>query len=33
MDFGEEAFEAEILNNGKIVHDMKEFVEIAGDYV
>ncbi len=33
MDFGEEAFEMEILNTGDIVHDMSEFVDIAGEYV
>lgn len=33
MDFGEETFEAQILNNGRQVHDMQEFVEVAGEYV
>lgn len=33
MDFGEEAFEMKILNTGDIVHDMSEFVDIAGEYV
>ena len=33
MDFGEETFEAQILNNGRQVHDMQEFVELAGEYV
>ena len=33
MDFGEETFEAQILNNGRRVHDMQEFVEVAGEYV
>ena len=33
MDFGEETFEARILNNGQQVHDMQEFVEIVGEYV
>ena len=33
MDFGDEAFTAEILNIGKIVHNMDEFVSIAGEYV
>ena len=33
MDFGEGTFEARILNNGQQVHDMQEFVEIAGEYV
>lgn len=33
MDFGEEDFEIRILNTGEIVHNMKEFVNIAGEYV
>lgn len=33
MDFGEENFEIEILNTGNIVHNMSEFVSIAGEYV
>lgn len=33
MDFGEEDFEIEILNTGDIVHNMLEFVNIAGEYV
>ena len=33
MDFGKEEFEAQILNTGQMVHTMKEFVEIAGEYV
>lgn len=33
MDFGEEDFEIEILNIGDIVHNMLEFVNIAGEYV
>lgn len=33
MDFGTEEFEAKILNTGQIVHNMSEFVNIAGDYV
>ena len=33
MDFGEGAFTAKILNTGSVVHNMQEFVEIAGDYV
>ena len=33
MDFGQETFEAEILNTGDIVHGMGEFVNIAGNYV
>ncbi len=33
MDFGRERFEAKILNTGQIIHEMKEFVEIAGEFV
>ena len=33
MDFGKKRFEAKILNTGQIVHDMKEFIEIAGEFV
>lgn len=33
MDFGERPFEIKILNNGEIVHSMKEFKETAIDYV
>lgn len=33
MDFGADAFEAKILNTGDIVHNMEEFVNIAGEYV
>lgn len=33
MNFGEQSFEAKILNTGEIVHDMSEFVDIAGEYV
>ena len=33
MDFGEDGFEARILNTGETVHDMLEFVLIAGKYV
>ncbi len=33
MDFGEEPFEAVILNTGETVHDMLEFIKIAGEYV
>lgn len=33
MDFGKEEFEAQILNTGQMVHTMKEFVEIAGEYI
>lgn len=33
MDFGREAFEIEILNTGDVVHNMSQFVNIAGEYV
>lgn len=33
MNFGEQSFEAKILNTGEIVHNMSEFVDIAGEYV
>lgn len=33
MNFGKEPFEAKILNTGQIVHNMLEFVLVAGDYV
>ncbi len=33
MDFGEEEFEIEILNTGDVVHNMSEFISIAGEYV
>lgn len=33
MDFGNQDFEAKILNTGDIVHNMSEFVDIAGEYV
>ena len=33
MDFGDEDFEIEILNTGDIVHNMLEYVDIAGEYV
>ncbi len=33
MDFGSGRFEIEVLNNGKIVHDMTELVDAAGEYV
>lgn len=32
-EFGEKTFEMKIFNTGKIVHNMQEFVEIAGQYV
>lgn len=33
MDFGDKNFEACILNNGEIVHSMKELVLVAGDFL
>jgi len=33
MNFGGENFEAKILNTGDVVHNMEEFVDIAGDFV
>lgn len=33
MDFGSCDFEAKIANTGDIVHNMQEFVNIAGEYV
>lgn len=33
MDFGKEPFEAEIINTGEIVHNMSEFISVAGEYV
>lgn len=33
MDFGEGQFDIEILNVQKVVHNMQEFVDIAGIYV
>lgn len=33
MNFGTEKFKVKILNTGEIVHNMKEFVDIAGEYV
>ena len=33
MDFGDGDFSARILNNGIAVNSMKEYVEIAGEYV
>lgn len=33
MDFGDGDFSARILNNGIVVNSMKEYVEIAGEYV
>ena len=33
MDFGEGKFEAKVLNTNQIVHNMQEFLAIAGEYV
>ena len=33
MDFGDEPFEAEILNTGAVVHNMREFVYEGGEFV
>lgn len=33
MEFGEDEFTAKILNTGAVVHDMKEFINVAGEYV
>lgn len=33
MDFGSGEFEAKILNTGEMVHNMSEFVRLAGEYV
>lgn len=33
MDFGNDTFEIEVLNDGKIVHNMTELVDAAGEYV
>ena len=33
MNFGDEPFEAKILNTGETVHNMLEFIRIAADYV
>jgi len=33
MDFGENGFEAQIVNTGTVVHNMREFVNVAGEYV
>ena len=33
MNLGDENFQARILNTGEIVHNMEEFVNIAGEYV
>lgn len=33
MNFGENSFEAKILNTGEVVHDMLAFIKTAGQYV
>lgn len=33
MNFGKNSFEAKILNTGEVVHDMLDFIKIAGQYV
>ena len=33
MNFGKEDFEIKILNTGKMVHNMKQFIETAEEYV
>lgn len=33
MNFGRGEFEIKILNTGQVIHNRKEFVEIAGEYV
>ena len=33
MEFGQEEFEIQILNTGEIVHNMFEFINVAGEYV
>lgn len=33
MDFGEGKFEIQILNTGEVVHNMAEFVAVAGNFV
>lgn len=33
MEFGDEEFEMKILNTGEVVHNMLEFVNVAGLYV
>ncbi len=33
MNFGKEDFEIKILNTGKMVHNMKQFIETAAEYV
>lgn len=33
MDFGDSKFEIKIVNTGEIIHDMTEFINVAGEYV
>lgn len=33
MDFGDGTFKIKILNNGKIAHNMRELILLAGEYV
>ena len=33
MDFGEKDFEIRILNNNEVVHNMKELILVAGEYL
>lgn len=33
MNFGKGEFEMRMLNTGEMVHNMKQFVDIAGEYV
>ena len=33
INLGEDSFEAKILNTGEVVHDMLDFIKIAGQYV
>lgn len=33
MDFGDNKFEIKIINTGEIIHDMIEFINVAGEYV
>ena len=33
MDFGDDEFEIEVLNTHQVVHNMKELIDIAGEFV
>lgn len=33
MDFGDGEFKIRVKNNGKIAHNMRELVQLAGQYV